>query len=176
MAERRATQSKSVYRLYASRTAIRRSFCIGIPSGACVSLISRSSHALRDSIPERQHDQKNDKLFATYSSLRVQVLLDFRPENIHKLVMASIEEVVELLKSNRPKMLRYMAAVQLLLGLFLLFMAYYMGHTHLHLIRAGGVRPAGSLVTNNTISSARQAIREVSRRDFCRSSDRKSVG
>ena len=68
-------------------------------------------------------------------------LLDFRPENIHKLVVASIEEVVELLKSNRPKMLRYMAAVQLLLGLFLLFMAYYIGHTHLHLIRAGGRAP-----------------------------------
>ena len=55
--------------------------------------------------------------------------------------MASIEEVVDLLKRNRPKMLRYMAAVQLLTGLFLLFMAYYMGHTHLHLILAGGSAP-----------------------------------
>jgi hypothetical protein len=55
--------------------------------------------------------------------------------------MASIEEVVDLLKSNRQKMLRYMAGVQLLLGLFLLFMAYYMGHTHLHLIRSGGRAP-----------------------------------
>ena len=81
------------------------------------------------------------------------ILLDFRPANIHNLVMASIEEVVERLKSNRPKMLRYIAAVQLLLGLFLLFMAYYMGHTHLHLIFYGWQSAHQSLPKNKMILS-----------------------
>src|SRR5215510_14941980 len=53
--------------------------------------------------PNDDSYQGNTKLFETYSSLRVQVLLDFCRENIHNLVMASIEEVVERLKNNRAE-------------------------------------------------------------------------
>jgi len=61
--------------------------------------------------------------------------------------MATIEEFVDFLKNNRPKILRYTFVLQVLVGLFLLFMAGHMGRTNFHLIRVG-VRAPGRVVGN----------------------------
>ncbi len=59
--------------------------------------------------------------------------------------MASVERLVALLISNREKILRYAWIPQVLLGLFLVGLAYFMGHAHFHLIREG-VRAPGTIV------------------------------
>jgi hypothetical protein len=51
--------------------------------------------------------------------------------------MASVEELVARLTSNREKILRYAWIPQLFLGIVLLGLGYFMGHTHFHLIREG---------------------------------------
>jgi len=61
--------------------------------------------------------------------------------------MAAIEEFVDFLKNNRPKILRYVFVLQVLVGVFLLFMADHMGRTNFHLIRVG-VRAPGRVVGN----------------------------
>lgn len=47
----------------------------------------------------------------------------------------------------RPRILRYMPVLQVLVGLFLLFMANHMGRTNFHLIRVG-VRAPGRVVSD----------------------------
>jgi uncharacterized protein DUF3592 len=59
--------------------------------------------------------------------------------------LPSAEELVTRLTSNREKILRYAFIPQVLAGLFLLGLAYYMGHVHFHLIRLG-VRAPGTIV------------------------------
>ena len=63
------------------------------------------------------------------------------------MAMATVEQLVDFLKNNRPKILRYTFVLQVLVGLFLLFMGDYMGRTHFHLIRVG-VRAPGRVVGN----------------------------
>ena len=59
--------------------------------------------------------------------------------------MPSAEEFVTRLTSNREKIVRYAYIPQVLAGLLLLGLAYYMGHAHFHLIRQG-VRVPGRIV------------------------------
>jgi hypothetical protein len=61
--------------------------------------------------------------------------------------MATVEEFLDFLKNNRPKILHYTLVLQVLVGLFLLFMADRMGRTNFHLIRAG-IRTPGRVVGN----------------------------
>ena len=59
--------------------------------------------------------------------------------------MASAEQLVARLASNREKILRYAWIPQLLTGLFLLGLSYFMGHAHFHLIRQG-IRAPGRII------------------------------
>jgi hypothetical protein len=59
--------------------------------------------------------------------------------------LAFREELVTRLTSNPGKILRYMWIPQVLTGLFLIGLAYYIGNTHFHLIREG-VRAPGRIV------------------------------
>jgi len=59
--------------------------------------------------------------------------------------MASVERLVARLTGNREKILRYAWIPQLSVGLFLLGLAYFMGHEHFHLIREG-VRAPGTII------------------------------
>jgi hypothetical protein len=60
--------------------------------------------------------------------------------------LASAEELVTRLTSNREKILRYAFIPQALAGLLLLGLAYSMGHVHFHLIREG-VRAPGRIIS-----------------------------
>lgn len=59
--------------------------------------------------------------------------------------MASADQFVARVLSNREKILRYAWILQLFAGLVLLGVAYLMGHAHFHLIREG-VRAQGIIV------------------------------
>jgi hypothetical protein len=59
--------------------------------------------------------------------------------------MASADQFVARVLSNREKILRYAWILQLFAGLVLLGVAYLMGHSHFHLIREG-VRAQGIIV------------------------------
>jgi hypothetical protein len=59
--------------------------------------------------------------------------------------MASAEEFVARVTSNRQRILRYAWIVQLFGGLVFLGLGYFMGHTHFQLIRKG-VRAPGRIV------------------------------
>ncbi len=59
--------------------------------------------------------------------------------------MASVEEFVVRITSNREKIVRYAWILQLFAGLVLLGVSHLMGHTHFHLIREG-VRAPGRIV------------------------------
>jgi hypothetical protein len=59
--------------------------------------------------------------------------------------LASREQLVTSLINNRGKILRYMWIPQVLTGLFLIGLAYFIGHDHFHLIREG-VRAPGRIV------------------------------
>ena len=59
--------------------------------------------------------------------------------------MASAEEILARLTSNREKILRYVWIPQVLTGLFLLGLGYFMGRAHFHLIREG-LRAPGRIV------------------------------
>jgi hypothetical protein len=59
--------------------------------------------------------------------------------------LRSAEELVTRLASNREKILRYAFIPQVLAGVFLLGLAYFMGHVHFHLIRQG-MRAPGTIV------------------------------
>jgi hypothetical protein len=51
--------------------------------------------------------------------------------------LASAEELVARLTGNKTKILRYAWIPQVLAGLFLLSLGYFMGHAYFHLIREG---------------------------------------
>jgi hypothetical protein len=51
--------------------------------------------------------------------------------------LASAEELVARLTGNKTKILRYAWILQVLAGLFLLSLGYFMGHAHFHLMREG---------------------------------------
>jgi len=55
--------------------------------------------------------------------------------------LASAEELVTRLTSNRQKLLRYAWILQLLTGLFLLGLSYHIGKEHFHLLREGQRAP-----------------------------------
>ena len=59
--------------------------------------------------------------------------------------LASLEKLIACLTSNPQKFFRYLYIPQLLAGLFLLGLAYFIGHDHYHLIREG-VRVSGTIV------------------------------
>jgi len=59
--------------------------------------------------------------------------------------LPSAEELVARLIGNKAKILRYAWIPQVLAGLFLLGLGYFMGHAHFHLIREG-VRAPGRIV------------------------------
>jgi uncharacterized protein DUF3592 len=59
--------------------------------------------------------------------------------------LASAEELVARLTGNKTKILRYAWIPQVLAGLFLLSLGYFMGHAHFHLIREG-TRVPGRIV------------------------------
>jgi hypothetical protein len=59
--------------------------------------------------------------------------------------LASVEELVSRLTSNRGKILRYAWTLQLFAGLVFLSLGYFMGQEHFHLIRLG-VRAPGTII------------------------------
>jgi len=59
--------------------------------------------------------------------------------------MASSEQLVARVLSNREKILRYAWLPQLFAGLVFLGLGYFMGHEHFHLIRLG-MRAPGTIV------------------------------
>jgi len=89
-------------------------------------------------------------------------ILDFLRPPHRGEKLPSAEELVRRLTSNREKILRYAFIPQVLAGLLLLGLAYYMGHVHFHLIRQG-VRAPGTIV-------------DYKQENFRRSSGRSSTG
>jgi hypothetical protein len=75
--------------------------------------------------------------------------------------LASAEELVARLTGNKTKILRYAWIPQVLAGLFLLSLGYFMGHAHFHLIREG-TRVPGRIV------GYKQRISAVPRDHFLR--------
>jgi len=59
--------------------------------------------------------------------------------------MASAEELVAWMTSNREKIFRYAWILQVFAGLVFLGLGYLMGHEHYHLLRAG-VRAPGTII------------------------------
>jgi len=59
--------------------------------------------------------------------------------------LASVEELVAWLTSNREKILRYAWIPQVFAGLVFLGLSYHMGHAHYHLIREG-TRTQGRII------------------------------
>jgi hypothetical protein len=59
--------------------------------------------------------------------------------------LAFLEKLIASLTGNPQKFFRYLYIPQFLVGLFLLGLAYFMGHDHYHLIREGA-RTFGTIV------------------------------
>jgi hypothetical protein len=59
--------------------------------------------------------------------------------------MSSVQQVVAWMLNNKAQVLRFMRVLQLVSGLFLLGLGYFIGHEHFHLIRAG-VRTQGVIL------------------------------
>ncbi len=55
------------------------------------------------------------------------------------------DEQVEWLLNNKPKVLRCSHGLQVIAGLVMMALGFYMGHTHFHLIRAG-IRTQGRII------------------------------
>jgi hypothetical protein len=60
--------------------------------------------------------------------------------------LASVEQLVSWMTSNREKVFRYAWISQLFAGLVFLGLGYFMGHAHFHLIREG-VKAPGRIVS-----------------------------
>jgi hypothetical protein len=59
--------------------------------------------------------------------------------------MINVEELIDRVLKNKEAIFRYIVVVQAMTGVFLLFMAYFMGHVHFHLIRTGN-RTIGKII------------------------------
>ena len=63
--------------------------------------------------------------------------------------MASSQDLILWMTNNRAKVRRYGRILQALTGLFLVFMGYFMGHAHFHLI-LDGTKTQGKIVAYKT--------------------------
>jgi uncharacterized membrane-anchored protein YitT (DUF2179 family) len=59
--------------------------------------------------------------------------------------MAFPDDQVAWLLDNKPRVLRYIHGLQVIVGVVLMALGFYMGHTHFHLIRAG-IRTQGRII------------------------------